>query len=106
MTFTKKKKGHELLPKGRKTEYCIIDGGKEFATRQRRDIMRKMFNNRYACRKCGKRDRIQIHHLYQYAPSDKIDDYNDFLQIPWIPLCINCHMSLHGVTAPDETEDD
>lgn len=80
-----------FLPKGRKKDFCIIEGGEEHAMQQRNEILRQLFNNKYKCRICRANKNIHIHHLYQYAPHDVITTYEDFLLIPWIPLCKKCH---------------
>ncbi len=80
--------------------------GYSFHNKQRNEILKNAFNSRYKCLKCKKKKDLQIHHIYSFAPKDIIDNYDDFLEIPWVPLCKSCHMIEHGVEHPDETEDD
>ena len=70
--------------------------GCDFHTKQRRELELKAFNARYRCRMCNAKENIEIHHLYEYSPKDIIETYEDFLQIPWIPLCKKCHALVHS----------
>lgn len=99
------KRPWELLKTDRKMPYVIIRGETYLHIRQRTELLREAFNHRYKCRKCGKRKEIQIHHLYEYCPVDEVNDWEDFIKIPWI-LCIDCHMDVHGIFLPEQTKDD
>ena len=97
---------NEILKSERTQPFVLIRGASYMNRTQRSELLRNTFNSRYKCRHCGKHKNIQIHHLYQYYPKDNIDDYKEFKKIPWIPLCIKCHMVLHGVSPPEQTGDD
>lgn len=77
-----------------------------FHNKQRGQLLKQAFESKYRCLKCKKKKDLQIHHIYSFAPKDIIDNYEDFLLIPWVPLCKSCHMKEHGVEPPEETEDD
>jgi len=84
-------------------KWMIIEDAEYFASQQRSAILRQLFDNKYKCRICKAKKDIQIHHLYGYAPSNNITTYEDFLLIPWVPLCKKCHVREHMIP---EVEDD
>jgi len=84
----------------------VIKNGELFHERQRRSLYIKAFYKSNKCRICGKREEIQIHHLYEYCNMEIIETYEDFLKIPWIPLCKKHHTQIHGFKPPMEAEND
>ncbi len=89
-----------------KGKIVIRERGFSFYGKFRQSLLIDAFNRKNKCRRCGKTQDIQIHHIYSTAPKDVIDTYEDFCKIFWIPLCKLCHMEEHEVEPPDETEDD
>ena len=93
----------KLVSEGR---IIIRNRGYSFEAKQRANLYKDAFCKRYKCRICGRTKDIQIHHLNEYAPKQVIDTYEDFIKIPWIPLCQKCHMIKHNVFPPETIEDD